>query len=354
MINITPLKQLPIPLLQWYKEHARVLPWRTHPTPYRVWISEIMLQQTRVTAVIPYFQRFLSILPSVADLAAVSDEQLMKLWEGLGYYRRAKNLKKAAIQIMEIFGGIFPSTYKEILSLSGIGEYTAGAIASIAFGIPVPAVDGNVLRVAARITGFQKDIAAQPSKQILRSAIGDIIPTAHPGNFNQAFMELGATVCLPNGAPLCDLCPAASFCTAYLLGKTEELPIKSPKKPRRIEERTVFLLFYNNAIALCKRPDKGLLSGLWEFPNVLGDGADSLKAWGILPGQTLEIQRGKHIFTHVEWHMTAKAMILTNEDLPNGWIWATQSELQHVYALPSAFAAFSPLVERYMQSKSPY
>ncbi len=348
MTHLPLLAQLPIPLLQWYGEHARVLPWRSQPTPYRVWVSEIMLQQTRVAAVLSYFQRFLSALPTVADLAAVPDDQLMKLWEGLGYYSRARNLKKAALQIMEQFDGVFPSTYEEILSLAGIGAYTAGAISSIAFGIPVPAVDGNVLRVTARITGFEGDIAAPQTKRTFRDAICGIIPLSQPGDFNQALMELGATVCLPNGAPLCDQCPAALFCTAHLDDRTAELPVKSPKKPRRVEARTVFLLFYERAVALCKRPEKGLLSGLWEFPNVLGDGGGALEAWNIAPGQTVEIQNGKHIFTHIEWHMTAEAVALQSGALPEGWVWASRAELQDTYAIPSAFSCFLPLAERYI------
>ena len=208
------LKELPIPLLLWYRENARVLPWRSHPTPYRVWVSEIMLQQTRVAAVLDYYRRFLEALPTVADLAAVPEDALMKLWQGLGYYSRARNLQRAARQIMEEHGGIFPSTYEEIRALSGVGDYTAGAISSIAFGIPVPAVDGNVLRVATRVTGDEGDIAAPATKKRVTAALAEIIPLDAPGDFNQAMMELGATVCLPNGAPLCDLCPARAFCTA--------------------------------------------------------------------------------------------------------------------------------------------
>ena len=217
------LKELPIPLLLWYRENARVLPWRSHPTPYRVWVSEIMLQQTRVAAVLDYYRRFLEALPTVADLAAVPEDALMKLWQGLGYYSRARNLQRAARQIMEEHGGIFPSTYEEIRALSGVGDYTAGAISSIAFGLPVPAVDGNVLRVAARVTGDEGDIAAPATKKRVTAALAEIIPLDAPGDFNQAMMELGATVCLPNGAPVCDLCPAAEFCVARLEERMDAL-----------------------------------------------------------------------------------------------------------------------------------
>ena len=195
----TQLEQLPIPLLLWYRDNARVLPWRSDPTPYGVWVSEIMLQQTRVAAVLDYYRRFLAAAPDPAALAALPEDQLMKLWQGLGYYSRARNLQKAARQIMDDFGGVFPSTYEDIHSLAGVGDYTAGAIASIAFGLPVPAVDGNVLRVTARITGDEGDITSPAMKKKITAALAEIIPVDAPGTFNQAMMELGATVCLPNG-----------------------------------------------------------------------------------------------------------------------------------------------------------
>ena len=236
------LEQLPLPLLEWYRDNARTLPWRSDPTPYHVWISEIMLQQTRVAAVLDYYRRFLEELPTVQALAAVEEDRLLKLWQGLGYYNRARNLQKAARTIVEDFGGRFPDTYEAILSLPGIGEYTAGAIASIAFGRPVPAVDGNVLRVVARITGDRGDIARPETKSRMRAALLSILPQSMPGDFNQALMELGATVCLPNGAPLCRRCPAHAFCAARIGERTGELPVKGGKAARRVEERTVFLL----------------------------------------------------------------------------------------------------------------
>ena len=263
------LDQLPIPLLQWYRENARVLPWRSDPTPYHVWVSEIMLQQTRVAAVLDYYRRFMEALPTVADLAAVEEDRLMKLWQGLGYYNRARNLQKAARQVAEDFGGAFPDTYEGLLTLSGVGEYTAGAIASIAFGVPVPAVDGNVLRVVARISGDGGDIARPDTKARMRAALQAVLPVDAPGDFNQALMELGATVCLPNGAPLCDRCPAADFCTARREERTGELPVKAAKKARRIEARTVFLIFWEKKVALRRRPGLGLLAGLVVL--VLGD-----------------------------------------------------------------------------------
>ena len=252
------LDRLPIPLLAWYRENARVLPWRPAPgggalgDPYRVWVSEIMLQQTRVAAVLDYYRRFMAALPAVADLAAVEEDRLMKLWQGLGYYNRARNLQKAARQIMADHGGVFPGTYEGLLSLAGVGEYTAGAVASIAFGLPVPAVDGNVLRVVARLTGDAGDITKPETKRRMRGALEAVIPAGAPGDFNQAMMDLGAMVCLPNGAPLCARCPARGFCRALLENRTGELPVKAPKRARRVEARTVYLIFRRGRVAMNK------------------------------------------------------------------------------------------------------
>ena len=230
------LRQLPIPLLVWYRENARTLPWRSDPTPYHVWVSEIMLQQTRVAAVLDYYRCFLEAAPDVSALAALPQDRLMKLWQGLGYYSRARNLQKAAKQVTEDHGGVFPNTYEAIRALAGVGDYTAGAIASIAFGLPVPAVDGNVLRVIARIAGDCGDITTPAMKKKVTAALAEVIPLDAPGDFNQALMELGATVCLPNGAPLCERCPAAPLCRAFQEGRTGELPVKAAKKARRVEE----------------------------------------------------------------------------------------------------------------------
>ena len=333
---MTPLERLPVPLLEFYRDHARSLPWREDPTPYHVWVSEIMLQQTRVAAVLDYYRRFMDAVPDVAALAELPEERLMKLWQGLGYYSRARNLQAAARQIMAEHGGQFPGDYAAVRALKGVGDYTAGAICSIAFGLPVPAVDGNVLRVVARVTGDGGDITAPATKKRVTEALAGVIPLNAPGDFNQAMMELGATVCLPNGAPLCDRCPARDFCVAHREGRTGELPVKAPKKPRRVEERTVWLLFYENRVALRKRPDRGLLAGLWEYPNELSETAAEAGEFGCT---------AKHIFTHIEWHMTARLVEADSDALPPGWVWADRRELNERYAIPNAFDGVAHLVE---------
>ena len=340
---MTPVERLPIPLLEWYREHARTLPWRSDPTPYHVWVSEIMLQQTRGAAVLDYYRRFMDVLPDVASLAAVDTERLMKLWQGLGYYSRARNLQKAAQQILEDFGGQFPRRCEDIRTLAGIGDYTAGAIASIAFGQPVPAVDGNVLRVVSRINGDERDITLASTKKQVAGLLARLMPVDAPGDFNQAMMELGATVCLPNGQPLCDRCPAREFCRAHLEQRTGQLPVKVPKKARRVEERTVYLIFRDGKVALRRRPDRGLLAGLWEYPNELASHTDRLAAWGIC-GHAERAGTGRHIFSHIEWHMSALWVQAGDERLPQGWVWADRQELERRYAVPNAFSVFRPAV----------
>ena len=341
--SMPPLEQLPIPLLEWFGEHARRLPWRDDPTPYHVWVSEIMLQQTRVAAVVDYYRRFMDAVPTVADLAQLDPDQLMKLWQGLGYYSRARNLHKAAGQIMDRFGGEFPMDYEDIRSLAGVGDYTAGAIASIAFGQPVPAVDGNVLRVVSRINGDEADITLPAAKRRIGAQIEQIMPIAQPGAFNQALMELGATVCLPNGAPLCDRCPARGFCRAHLEERTGQIPVKTPKKARRVEERVVFLIFHEGQVALRRREEKGLLAGLWEYPNEPAPAEHALQDWGI-DAQGVPAGTGRHIFTHIEWHMRAQCVQADSADLPGGWAWAGREELARQYAVPNAFRAFEEKV----------
>ena len=333
---MNPLELLPIPLLEWFRDNARRLPWRDDPTPYHVWLSEIMLQQTRVAAVLDYYKRFLAEAPDAAALAALPEDRLMKLWQGLGYYSRARNLQKAAGVIVERYGGQFPKDYAAVRALPGVGDYTAGAICSIAFGQAVPAVDGNVLRVYARLCGDGGDITTPQMRRKVSQDLEKVIPIHAAGVFNQALMELGATVCLPNGAPLCQRCPARDFCAALSQGRMDELPVKAPKRPRRVEERTVWLIFFQNRVALRRRPAKGLLAGLWEFPHELGDGplpAD----WEIKALSDKFAGQARHVFTHIEWHMTIRAVEAETDGLPQGWIWSDQVGLEDQYAVPNAF-----------------
>ena len=344
------LEHLPIPLLEWFRDSARELPWRSDPTPYHVWLSEIMLQQTRVAAVLDYYRRFLAEAPTVSDLAALPEERLLKLWQGLGYYNRARNLQKAAKVIVEEYGGEFPASYEAIRALPGVGDYTAGAICSIAFGIPVSAVDGNVLRVTSRISGDNTDITTPAMKKKVAAALESVMPIHAAGTFNQALMELGATVCLPNGAPQCDRCPAKAFCTARLEDRISELPVKAAKKARRIEERTVWLLFHEDKVALRQRPSKGLLASLWEFPNELGE-AVLPSDWSITPLSVEYAGQAKHIFSHIEWHMTIQTVETSAPTLPSGWVWADLDEFNHRYAVPGAFDGAKLWVEKRLNTK---
>ena len=262
-------KTLPEILIPWYFKHARDLPWRKDREPYHVWLSEIMLQQTRVEAVKGYYTRFLKEFPTIADLAEADEDRLLKLWEGLGYYNRVRNMQKAAIQVMEEHGGKLPADYEKLLKLKGIGSYTAGAIASIAYQIPVPAVDGNVFRILTRVAADDTDIMKPSFRTLLEKELREVMQGMEmPGAFNQALMELGATVCVPNGAPLCEQCPWNSLCLARKEGRIAELPVRTKAKARRIEKRTVLVIRDNDKVAIRKRPEKGLLAGLYELPNV--------------------------------------------------------------------------------------
>ena len=310
-------------LMNWYPGHHRDLPWRSTRDPYAIWISEIMLQQTRVAAVIPYYERFLKELPDVASLAAVSDDRLNRLW-----------------QVLARFGGRMPGTDEQLLTLSGVGSYTAGAIASIAFSERVPAVDGNVLRVYARLQNDPSDIADPAVKARVFSELKAQMPD-DPGTFNQAMMELGATVCAPNGAPDCGACPLASVCRARAAGTERLLPNKRPKKPRTIEQRTVFALFDSGAPLLLKRPDKGLLAGLYELPNVSGtltpeEATAKLSEWRLHPVGAVQSYSAKHVFTHIEWHMRVYAMDVAGEGV-GAFVRSDGSR-----SIPTAFAVCLP------------
>ena len=334
--------RLPGALLPWYKVNQRDLPWRRDRDPYHIWLSEIMLQQTRVEAVKGYYTRFLEALPTVESLSNADDEQLHKLWEGLGYYTRVRNLKKAACVIMNDHGGQFPGEYAQVLALPGIGEYTAGAICSIAFSQPTPAVDGNVLRVISRLTNDPTAIDLPAYKKQVQTSLAAVYPT-DAGAFTQALMELGATVCGPNRKPDCENCPCRAFCLARKNGTQDTLPVRLPKRGRRREEMTVLILRCDGRYGIRKRPAKGLLAGMWEFPHISGkliltDVIAKVEEMGLNPRDILRQVEKEHIFTHIEWDMNGIYMEVA-EPIPE-LTWLTPEQIRREAALPTAFRQF--------------
>ena len=386
------------PLLDWFFTNARVLPWRSEPTPYRVWVSEIMLQQTRVEAVKPYFARFIKALPDVRALAECPEDKLFKLWEGLGYYNRARNMQTAAKEMIERHDGVLPADYNSLLKLKGIGHYTAGAVASIAYGLPEPAVDGNVLRVLTRVAADDTDIMKQPFRlrveNMLRELLKYITASGElkrriqekfkgkisdssdigfnrrmmsaanmPGSINQAWMELGAIVCLPNGEPLCGECPWQNVCKAKAQNKTDAFPVKSKAKARKIEQRTVFVIQEGNRVALSRRPGQGLLAGLYELPNTEGKlNADQALTWirekNMVPLHIKPLSETKHIFSHIEWHMSGFAVRIEERgfskepgDIGENLLFVEAEDARERYAIPSAFAAYAKYFNMELQRR---
>ncbi len=341
-------------LLDWFYANRRTLPFRQDPTPYHIWLSEIMLQQTRMTAVLPYYERFLAACPDIPALANCDDEKLHKLWEGLGYYSRVRNLKKAAQVVCEQYGGELPADYDALRKLPGIGPYTAGAVASISFGIPVPAVDGNVLRVLSRLDDDRRCVTEPAVKKELTQRVMELQPANAPGDFNQALMELGALVCVPNGAPLCDGCPWRTLCKARAAGTALQLPVKARPKARRLVPVAIALVEGPEGWLLHRRPDTGLLAGLWEPPlwedHSFADAAAMQKALADLgidtaasfTGEPLceALPEAKHIFTHLEWRMSGWKFTAPAQALPDGYVWASAEQLEQAYALPGAFRVY--------------
>lgn len=357
-LRVPSLCEVPKPLLAWYDANRRKLPWRENVSAYRVWVSEVMLQQTRVEAVKPYFERFMEKFPDIASLANAEEEVLLKYWEGLGYYSRARNLKKAAEMVEECFGGVMPADYEELLQLPGIGSYTAGAISSIAYGKPVPAVDGNVLRVLARLREDERLITDESTKRAVREELLKAIPRRRPGDFNQAMMEIGALVCIPNGAPLCEVCPLAVICLAHADGREMEFPKKAEKKQRNVEEKTILVLRDEENTVVQKRPERGLLAGMYEFPSMEGFQTPEqvlcfLSEHGVHAIWIKPLEDAKHIFTHKEWHM--KGYMIRVDELgeretssgTEGWILIDPNETREKYPIPSAFRAYT----KYLQMK---
>lgn len=336
------MKKVVEPLLKWYIENKRELPWRKDKDPYHVWISEIMLQQTRIEAVKGYYDRFMHILPTIESLSKVNEDELLKLWEGLGYYNRARNLKKAAIKIMEEYSGIFPDEYEEILKLPGIGEYTAGAISSISFNKKEVAIDGNVMRVYSRVMNKDIDVSDLKVKKEIGLEIKKILPS-NSGDFNEGIMELGETICLPNAIPKCDICPLSKYCLAHKYHTEDSIPRKVIKKEKIEENYTILLLISNNKVAIRKRKE-GLLKNMWEFPNIEG----SLKKNQVLKmyNSIIRVEDGienTHIFSHKKWYMKSYLVELSNE-IPE-YIWLTLEEIKKDYAIPTAFMPFLEYLE---------
>ncbi len=336
------------PLLDWFYRSQRILPFRTDPSPYHVWVSEIMLQQTRVAAALPYYQRFITALPDIPSLACCDEEALHKLWEGLGYYSRVRNLQKAAQIVCAQYGGQLPADYATLRTLPGIGDYTAGAIASISFGIPVPAVDGNVLRVFARLYNDDAFITEPAVKATFTARVMEHQPPDHPGDYNQALMELGALVCVPNGAPQCGQCPLAGLCKACAAGTAAQLPRKMPPKARRVEPVTVALVESPEGFLLQQRPQQGLLAGLWQPVLWQGEALDEAQVRGRLekmgltgvPSACDALPKAKHVFSHIEWHMTGVQVQVHSQPAPYGCVWADKESLCAHYTLPGAFRTY--------------
>lgn len=346
------LEKMELPLLQWYRENKRELPWRDKNNAYYTWVSEIMLQQTRVEAVKPYFHRFIQKLPDVSALAACPEDELLKLWEGLGYYNRVRNMQKAAGQVMQEYQGKLPADYRKLLGLTGIGNYTAGAIASIAYKIPVPAVDGNVLRVISRVTKSYEDIMKQSVRKKMEEALLQVMPKDCPGDYNQALMELGAVVCVPNGMAKCNECPLRDICRANRENCVMELPVKTVKKPRKIEERTVLVIQDGERVAIRRRDAKGLLAGLYELPNYDGylserEVLDLIRSMNLDAVRIEQLSPAKHIFSHVEWRMMGYRVRVAalEEKHQKDMIFVNREETKKKYAIPTAFAAYSGYIK---------
>lgn len=345
-------------IADWFEKNARPLPWREEPTPYRVWVSEIMLQQTRIEAALPYYRRFVAALPDIPSLAEAEEDRLLKLWEGLGYYSRVRHMQQAARLTVARYGGALPAGYEELLGLPGFGEYIAGAVASIAFGVPVPAVDGNVLRVMARLTGYAGDVMQPRVRREFRARVQEILPPDKAGAFNQGIMELGETVCIPGGAPACVRCPVAADCVAFHEGTAGKIPYRSPRKPRAVENRTVFVILSRGRVLLHRRPEQGLLAGMWELPGVEGWLAQAgthtrLTAAGVPVRAVRPLPDGRHVFSHLEWRM--KGFLVETDDFapPAGYVWADAAGLGDRYALASAFRAYSRLLPELLAGGGP-
>lgn len=341
-----------IKVIKHYSKNKRKLPWRDDPQPYKIWVSEIMAQQTRIETVIDYFNRFMKSYPTIDELANTPLDSVLKSWEGLGYYSRAKNLHKAAKIIVEEYGGIFPNDKKTLLSLPGIGPYTAAAILSIAFNQCEPAIDGNFIRIAARIMKYDEPPRNAKGLKFQQEFWGSLICIEAPGDFNQGIMDIGSRICRPNGEPLCSSCPLSFTCLSYQEGNPLDYPIKIKKKPRKTIDKTILLLKLEDKFLFRKRPEDGLLSGLWEFPHLKGNLTekkvlDFLNSKGY---RGIKIEKGpnyNHIFSHREWHMTSYLINLDPfvvMETPKNMKWLNLKELEN-YTIPTAFKPFLEMIK---------
>ncbi len=329
-------------LISWYLENKRELPWRNTSNPYHIWISEIMLQQTKVEAVIPYYERFLELFPTIEELSQASDDSLHKAWEGLGYYSRVMNLKKAAIQCVELHHSLLPKTRDELLTLRGIGPYSAGAIASFAYHEKVAAVDGNVLRVYARLYEVEENILSDVCRKKITKLVEQDLPN-DVANFNQAIMELGACICIPNGNARCNICPISSQCLAYEKGRINELPLRITNTKRRIEKHSVLVHVCNGKVQIQKRPSIGLLASLYVFEMI--EGHVSKKD----VGKSTYLGKHNHLFSHIEWKL--KGFLIEHEqcDEKEGYIWVHLSEIQNIYPMPIALKKYRDALYEYYE-----
>nr|WP_148335176.1 MULTISPECIES: A/G-specific adenine glycosylase [Bacillus] len=338
-------------LITWFRNEQRSLPWRVDQDPYKIWVSEIMLQQTRVDTVIPYFNRFIDWFPTLYDFAEADEEKILKAWEGLGYYSRVRNLHTAVKEVTEKYGGTVPDNVKDIMGLKGVGPYTAGAILSIAYGKPEPAVDGNVMRVLSRILLIKEDIAKPKTRKIFEDAVRALISHENPSFFNQALMELGALICTP-GTPHCLLCPVNTHCVAFSKGEQTELPIKTKaKKSKQVHLISAILKNKENKILVQKRPSSGLLANLWEFPSIslekkvlnrnVYEDEFALKYQSRIRLSSDKFVQIQHVFSHLKWNIDAYIGIV-DEEIPFELMedhrlkWVSQDEMKEL-AFPVPF-----------------
>ena len=351
MISPARAEKITKSLLGWYDENKRDLPWRHTCNPYAVWISEVMAQQTRMVYLLSYYKRFMERFPTIQSLAEASEDDVLKVWEGLGYYTRARNLQKAAQKMMTHFNGQLPQTTKELLTLPGVGEYTAGAILSIAYDLPVPAVDGNVLRLYSRLENSDEDIVLPKTKKRAADFVVELIPQKRAGCFAQALMELGALVCLPKN-PNCTVCPLAAFCLARASSCQLELPKKSVKKPPKILPKTVLIICNPEDQILMRQRTETLLFGLWEFFLLDAAMMESelkihLRELGFTVESMKDIGAAKHVFTHQIWHMHGYAGTVFGDFILPGYQWVPKKDVENL-AIPTAMRFFSKQIGTYI------